>query len=497
MEVAPLFDGARFFWAVPGYVPADVASALPDLTRPEVLGRMATLVVQGTTPGAGLTMRSQQLVRDYGLDEAGWSHEIGDLQAIIRTVDERIAAGDWFVTPLWQPQYLNDVHDLRPLDDPRGVFPPPDRASLIAHRDSFDRLPGRTRDVLRRIRFTVADVNAMDGAVNLDGLDPLAAARDWMDRHPDDGAGLARPSEDSDPGRPMHPAHTERRGEAAMKLYDKALVTVDQMGNKLTRDRIREFCSLNCKEVFICYIAPEHIIAGEVGHSLAVGEHGGDAEVTQEHVAAVQEYVDLLAAEGIEVHGQIITAAEYDRGDAIVSLAQQLGVDLTILNFEIGGARPRRRSRSRSWRATRGWPCSSHVLRHEARAGRAARTAGRAFRRSASAYRVGVVTLAEDLYLLADDPATGRPLVDVAHLDLGLGGALLLDLALRQRIAHTDELVKLPRRVRPASRCWTVPWLPSRSRAAARPGPLGASPRPGCAPRRAGPPGRHRHPPTR
>jgi glycine betaine/proline transport system substrate-binding protein len=185
VEVAALFDGARFFWAVPGYVPADLVSALPDLARPEVVARMATLVVQGTTPGAGLTMRSQQLVHDYGLDEVGWSHEIGDLQAIIRTVDERIAAGDWFVTPMWQPQYLNDVHDLRPLDDPRGVFPPPDRASLIAHRDTYDRIPERTRDVLARIRYTVADVNAMDRAVNVDGLDPLAAARDWMDHHPD------------------------------------------------------------------------------------------------------------------------------------------------------------------------------------------------------------------------------------------------------------------------------------------------------------------------
>jgi hypothetical protein len=56
-----------------------------------------------------------------------------------------------------------------------------------------------------------------------------------------------------------------------------------------------------------------------------------------------------------------------------------------------------------------------------------------------------MVSLAEDLYLLADDPATGRPLIDVAHLDLGLGGALLLDLALRQRIAHTHEQVKLTR----------------------------------------------------
>jgi glycine betaine/proline transport system substrate-binding protein len=160
-------------------------SALPDLTRPEVTRQMTTLVVQGTTPGAGLTMRSQQLVRAYGLDGAGWSHEIGDLAAIIRTVDTRIAAGDWFVTPLWQPQYLNDVHDLRPLDDPLGVFPPPDRASLVAHRDALERLPERTRDVLRRVRFTVADVNAMDCAVNLDGLDPLEAARAWIGRSPD------------------------------------------------------------------------------------------------------------------------------------------------------------------------------------------------------------------------------------------------------------------------------------------------------------------------
>ena len=183
VQVSPLYDGARFFWAVPGYVPAELVSALPDLARPEVTERMATLVVQGTTPGAGLTMRSQELVREYQLDAVGWSYRVGDLQAIIDTINDGMAAGDWFVTPLWQPQYLNDVHDLRPLDDPRGVFPPPDRASLIAHRDAFTRLPARTRDVLRRIRFTVADVNAMDGAVNLDGLDPLAAARAWMDRN--------------------------------------------------------------------------------------------------------------------------------------------------------------------------------------------------------------------------------------------------------------------------------------------------------------------------
>ena len=49
-----------------------------------------------------------------------------------------------------------------------------------------------------------------------------------------------------------------------------------------------------------------------------------------------------------------------------------------------------------------------------------------------------MVTLAEDLYLLASDGTTGRLLVDPVHLDLGLGGALLLDLAIRERVLLRD-----------------------------------------------------------
>lgn len=52
-----------------------------------------------------------------------------------------------------------------------------------------------------------------------------------------------------------------------------------------------------------------------------------------------------------------------------------------------------------------------------------------------------MVTLVEDLFLLATDASTGRPLIDTTHLDLGLGGALLLDLVLQQRLAPRDSHV--------------------------------------------------------
>ena len=51
-----------------------------------------------------------------------------------------------------------------------------------------------------------------------------------------------------------------------------------------------------------------------------------------------------------------------------------------------------------------------------------------------------MLTLAEDLFLLACDDA-GRPRIPAAHLDLGLGGALLLDLARPGRVALVDDHV--------------------------------------------------------
>jgi hypothetical protein len=61
-----------------------------------------------------------------------------------------------------------------------------------------------------------------------------------------------------------------------------------------------------------------------------------------------------------------------------------------------------------------------------------------------------MVTLAEDLYLLTCDEATGRPRIPAHHLDLGLGGALLLDLALLGRVAMVDDHVAVVDRSPPS-----------------------------------------------
>src|SRR6266511_2849901 len=54
---------------------------------------------------------------------------------------------------------------------------------------------------------------------------------------------------------------------------------------------------------------------------------------------------------------------------------------------------------------------------------------------------MSMVMLTEDLYLLACDDVSGKTLIDSAYLDLGLGGALVLDLVPLERVALVDDHV--------------------------------------------------------
>jgi hypothetical protein len=47
-------------------------------------------------------------------------------------------------------------------------------------------------------------------------------------------------------------------------LYDTIVCVVDSAGNKLTLDRVTEFVRLTGNTVHLIYLAPEHLIAGEV-----------------------------------------------------------------------------------------------------------------------------------------------------------------------------------------------------------------------------------------
>jgi glycine betaine/proline transport system substrate-binding protein len=184
VQLTPLYEGARFFWAVPAYIPANLVSSIADLSRPELAGRLE-LDIQGVMPGTGLMRVSGDVMREYGLTTAGYRLLEGSVPLLIAHIDRAMAGERWFITPLWQPQFLNQVYPFRVLEDPRGLLGTPDQAFLLGYQGIEQRLPATTLAVLRRIRVNLQDITEMDLMINRQGMTPNEAARTWMNAHPD------------------------------------------------------------------------------------------------------------------------------------------------------------------------------------------------------------------------------------------------------------------------------------------------------------------------
>jgi glycine betaine/proline transport system substrate-binding protein len=179
VEVAQLYQGARFFWAVPAYVPESAVASIADLARPAVAGRM-TRLIQGIGPGATITTFSDKAVAEYGLAQAGYTFRHGTQADWIGAYDAAVAERRWIVFPTWAPQYLNRGGALRPLADPRGVLGGVNHGALVAPRDRLQALPQKTRAVLARIDLGLDGVTEMDWLVNVGKQTPRDAARTWL-----------------------------------------------------------------------------------------------------------------------------------------------------------------------------------------------------------------------------------------------------------------------------------------------------------------------------
>jgi glycine betaine/proline transport system substrate-binding protein len=178
-QVTKLYDGARFFWAVPDYVPASEVSSMADLARPAVAARTVKLI-QGIGAGAAITTLSQKALNEYGLAAAGYSLRPGTAAEWIAAYEAAKAEGKWMVFPTWAPQFLNRDGRLRPLSDPRGVLGGVNHAALVAPRERWSALPAATRAVLAKVHLGLEGVTEMDYLVNVGKQTPREAARIWM-----------------------------------------------------------------------------------------------------------------------------------------------------------------------------------------------------------------------------------------------------------------------------------------------------------------------------
>ncbi len=181
--VGPLYSDAKLFWAVPDYIPVSEVSSVADLAKPNVAANMDK-IIRGPGADSGLMIRSKHLMEYYKLSEAGYQLAPGNAEDWIAGFNRNIDANNWFVMPLWQPQYLNKVAKLRILKEPSKILGEPDTAWLVAHKSAKAKIPEHIFDMLKRMEFSIKAITELDYMVNVEKLPPDVAARIWMAQHP-------------------------------------------------------------------------------------------------------------------------------------------------------------------------------------------------------------------------------------------------------------------------------------------------------------------------
>ncbi|MCM2425008.1 glycine betaine ABC transporter substrate-binding protein [Streptomyces sp. RKAG337] len=171
-------------WAVPSYVPVDAVSEVADLARSDVATRM-TRTIDGINPGAGISRFSAAMVKEYGLDRHRYTFQPGTEHTFVNRVERGIAEREWFVIPIWRPQYLNLLHGLRPIAEPKGLLGGVDAASPIITDRAMAVIAPEALERLQGLHLGNEGVESIDKLINVDGLTPLDAADRYLRRTAD------------------------------------------------------------------------------------------------------------------------------------------------------------------------------------------------------------------------------------------------------------------------------------------------------------------------
>src|SRR5262245_33871053 len=173
-KISPVSHGLYQGIAVPKYVTIDSVEQLN-----EAADKFGNKII-GIEPGAGLMRDTTNAVSDYGLKlQLVEGSTAGMVAALKSAVDRQ----DWIAVTLWEPSWMVRKFDTKYLQDPKGVFPPPQTYYWIGQKGFSEEYP-RAREIIASVYVPLADITAMNAEVS-EGKSMDQAVADWVQSHAD------------------------------------------------------------------------------------------------------------------------------------------------------------------------------------------------------------------------------------------------------------------------------------------------------------------------
>ncbi|MFC3057394.1 glycine betaine ABC transporter substrate-binding protein [Paenirhodobacter populi] len=173
-KISPVSHGLYQAIAVPDYVGITSIEQLND-NADKFGGKII-----GIEPGSGLMRDAAEAVKEYDLKPQLVEGSTAAMTAALKSAVDR---KEWIAVTVWQPSWMMQKFNLRFLDDPKGVFPPPQTYYWIGQK-GFSEADPEAREAIASVYLPLADITAINSEVS-DGKTMDQAVADWIAAHGD------------------------------------------------------------------------------------------------------------------------------------------------------------------------------------------------------------------------------------------------------------------------------------------------------------------------
>lgn len=176
-DLGPNLDGTKLGLVVPSYM--DINS-IEDLTGD--VGASVKNTIIGIEPGAGLMMKTEAVLEEYGLKDS-WTLLESSSSAMAQELQNAYENQEPIIVTGWTPHWKFAKMDLKYLEDPKGVYGQDEQIHTIVRNGLKDDQP-EAHAFLDAFNWTPDDMAAV--MINIvEGASPEEAAKEWVEANAD------------------------------------------------------------------------------------------------------------------------------------------------------------------------------------------------------------------------------------------------------------------------------------------------------------------------
>ena len=175
VDYGPNFKDAKIGLIVPEYVKAN---SIADLKTDESFKKK----IVGIDAGSGVMIKTEQAIKDYGLD--GYKLQASSGAAMIAELTRAEEKKESIAVTGWVPHWMFAKWKLRFLEDPKGVYGAAETVNSIGSKELNKKAP-EVAAFLKKFQWASKDEIGEVMLAIQDGAKPEAAAKDWVAKHPE------------------------------------------------------------------------------------------------------------------------------------------------------------------------------------------------------------------------------------------------------------------------------------------------------------------------